>query len=533
MNIPNSKSIMLPFLQYIDDSQEYHRKNIAEALAAKPFKLTPEQKAELMPSGTPVFDYRCDWTKTHLKKAGLVEIPKHGYSRITDHGLAFLEAWNNDPEEIEDAIMKSPAKFYDYVNNRWPTEGKNDNDQISEESIEDEDDDQTLAGMDFIKEIRNLSTKIERHKDIIQNEEMTKTAFVMPFINLLGYDVSDPTEVVPEFTADFGARQGEKVDYAIFKDDEVIMIVECKKFGTDLSDTHTAQLYRYFSVTHARIAVLTDGALYRFYTDLERSNIMDTKPFLEFNLLDIQDPLANELERFTKPDFNLDTIRIAAGDLKYTKKIKQTLVAQLEAPTEEFVQFFLSSVYSGERTPAKIQQFTGIVKRALNQFLDEQMNQRSQSVMSEEEAAEGSVEVEESDEWTADKVESDDEHQTGKSKPKGLVVTFPDGTVFSSEWDSKDQTEVWVEAIRKLLEQFGVKRIMEVDLKMRRPGSKERIISTDATFRNANRRKVPSTGYQEKGITYFITHDHKAEVKKRLLDSISGVLGAGLKVEVL
>ena len=535
MNIPNYKSIMLSFLQYIDDSQEYHRKDIAEALAAKPFELTPEQKAELMPKGVPVFNDRCDWARFHLKKVGLIESPKHGYSRITDHGLAFLEAWNNDPEEIEDAIMKSPAKFYDYVNNRWPTEGKNANDQISEESIEDEDDDQTLVGMDFIEEIRNLSTKIERHKDIIQNEEMTKTAFVMPFINLLGYDVSDPTEVVPEFTADFGARQGEKVDYAIFKDDEVIMIVECKKFGTDLSDTHTAQLFRYFSVTPARIAILTDGALYWFYTDLEKSNIMDTKPFLEFNMLDIQSSLVNELERFTKPNFNLDAIRIAAGDLKYTEKIKQTFAVQLKAPTEEFVQFFLSSVYSGERTPAKIQQFTGTVKRALNQFLDEQMNQRLQSAMSEEEVTEESVEVEESDELTADKVESDNEHQTGKSNRKGLIVTFPDRTVFSSDRDSKNQTEVWVEAILKLLEQFGVKRIMEVDLKMRRPGSKERIISTDATFRDrhAGRRTVTSTEYKEKGITYFITHDHRAGVKKRLLDSISGALSAGLKVEVL
>ena len=524
MNIPNSKSIMLPFLQYINDSQEHHRQEIADALAENHFELTSEQRAELMPAGIPVFNYRCDWAKTFLKNAGLVEIPTRGYSRITDRGLAFLEAWDSNPEEIEDVIRTSPAKFCNYVNNRWPVERKNHNDQTSEKY-------EVL--MDFIEEIRNLSTKIEKHKDVIQNEEMTKTAFVMPFINLLGYDVSDPTEVVPEFTADFGARRGEKVDYAIFKDDEVIMIVECKKFGTDLSDTHTAQLYRYFSVTHARIAVLTDGALYRFYTDLERSNIMDTKPFLEFNLLDIQDSLVNELERFTKCYFNLDTIRIVAGDLKYTKKIKQTLVAQLEAPAEEFVQFFLSSVYSGERTPAKIQQFTGIVKRALNQFLDEQMNQRSQPVMSEEEAAGGSVEVEGSDELTADKVESDNEHQMGKSKRKGLSVTFPDGTVFSSDRDSRNQTEVWVKAILKLLEQFGVKRIMEADLKMRRSGSKERIVSTNPTFRDRNIAKVGSTEYKENGTTYFITHDHKAERKKGLLDSISGALGAGLEVEVL
>lgn len=128
----------------------------------------------------------------------------------------------------------------------------------------------------------------------------------MPFINLLGYDVFNPTEVVPEFTADVGTKQGEKVDYAIFKDDEVIMLIECKKYGADLSEVHTSQLYRYFSVAHARIAVLTDGVLYRFYTDLEESNIMDTKPFLEFNMLDVQPPLVSELKRFTKPAFDLN-----------------------------------------------------------------------------------------------------------------------------------------------------------------------------------------------------------------------------------
>ena len=260
--------------------------------------------------------------------------------------------------------------------------------------------------MDFIEELRNLSARITRQKDVAQTEEATKHAFVMPFINLLGYDVFNPTEVVPEFTADAGTKQGEKVDYAIFKDDEVIMLIECKKCGTDLSDAHTTQLYRYFSVVHARIAVLTDGIMYQFYTDLEESNIMDTKPFLEFNMLDIQPPLVNELKRFTKSGFDLDATLTAASDLKYTKEIKQTMIEQLEAPSEDFVRFFLSYVYSGVRTQTVVQQFTDIVKRALNQFLNEQINQRLQSAISREEVAEESVEVEESDESIEEEVES-------------------------------------------------------------------------------------------------------------------------------
>ena len=260
--------------------------------------------------------------------------------------------------------------------------------------------------MDFIEEIRNLSARITRQRDVIQTEEATKNAFVMPFINLLGYDVFNPTEVVPEFTADVGTKQGEKVDYAIFKDDEVIMLIECKKYGTDLSDAHATQLYRYFSVVHARIAVLTDGVVYQFYTDLEESNIMDTKPFLEFDMLDIQQQWVNELKRFTKSGFDLDATLTAASDLKYTKAIKQTMMEQLEAPSEDFVRFFLSYVYSGVRTQTVVQQFTDIVKRALNQFLNEQINQRLQSAISKPESEEQLVEVEESDELIEEEVES-------------------------------------------------------------------------------------------------------------------------------
>ena len=260
--------------------------------------------------------------------------------------------------------------------------------------------------MDFIEELRNLSSRIEELKEIIHTEEATKTAFVMPFINLLGYNVFNPREVVPEFTADVGTKQGEKVDYAIFKDDEVIMLIECKKCGADLTDVHTSQLYRYFSVAQARIAVLTDGVVYRFYTDLEESNIIDAKPFLEFDMLDIEPPLVNELKRFTKPAFDLDQTLTAASDLKYTKEIKQTLMAQLEAPSEDFVRFFLSYVYSGVKTQAVVQQFTDIVKRALNQFLTEQINQRLQSAITKPEVTEESVEVEESDEPIEVEVES-------------------------------------------------------------------------------------------------------------------------------
>jgi predicted type IV restriction endonuclease len=122
--------------------------------------------------------------------------------------------------------------------------------------------------MDFIDRIRELASRAPKQLPHIQTEEATKNALVMPFIGALGYNVFDPTEVTPELTADVGIKKGEKVDYAILQDGQPIMLFECKWHGAELKDGHASQLYRYFSVTHARFGVLTNGIIYRFFTDL-------------------------------------------------------------------------------------------------------------------------------------------------------------------------------------------------------------------------------------------------------------------------
>ncbi len=238
--------------------------------------------------------------------------------------------------------------------------------------------------MDLIEQLETLAKKIHKQMDVIQAEEATKMAFVMPFISALGYDVFDPTEVIPEYVADAGIKQGEKVDYAILKDEQVIMLIECKKCGIDLGDPHSSQLFRYFSVTETRVAILTNGIIYSFYTDLEEPNKMDQKPFMELDLLDIQESLVDELKRFTKPAFDLDEMLTAASDLKYTKEIKQIMAEQLETPSEDFVLFILSRVYSGVKTQAIREQFIDITKRAMLRFVNEQINKRLASALAGE-----------------------------------------------------------------------------------------------------------------------------------------------------
>jgi len=235
---------------------------------------------------------------------------------------------------------------------------------------------QVWLDMDFIDKIKELSARIPDQIDHIQTEEATKNAFVMPFIAALEYNVFDPREVLPEFTADIGAKKGEKVDYAILRDDKPAILFECKFCGADLEKEHATQLYRYFIATEAHFGVLTNGIIYHFYSDLEKPNVMDEKPFLEFNMLDIEESLVGELKKFTKTTFDLDSILTTAVELKYTKELMKLIDGELRSPSDEFVKFFASQVYSGRLTPPVREQFSELTSKAFKQVISNKINDR-------------------------------------------------------------------------------------------------------------------------------------------------------------
>ena len=278
---------------------------------------------------------------------------------------------------------------------------------------------QSLEGMDLLERVQELSNRVRKRLDRIETEEATKTALVMPFLNqVLGYNVFDPSEVVPEFTADVGTKKGEKVDYAILQDDTPVMLFECKRYGTQLDKDHASQLYRYFNVTQARFGVLTDGIIYRFFSDLEEPNKMDEKPFFELNLLDFNDGEVEELRRFTKASFDLDQILSNAKDLKYTREIKRLLTTEWSNPSEDLARYFAGQIYDGTKTKAVIDQFLRVTKKALNQFFNDRVNDRIKSALQGEpeqedlsEQAQGNSELESTEPERAGVVTTDDELQ--------------------------------------------------------------------------------------------------------------------------
>ncbi len=235
--------------------------------------------------------------------------------------------------------------------------------------------------MDLIDDIRSLASKIEKSRHLVITEEATKNAFVMPFIALLGYDVFDPTEVTPELTADVGLKRGEKIDYAIMRDQKPIILIECKCHGGQLSPENASQLYRYFSVTEARVAVLTDGIEYKFYSDLDAPNKMDSKPFLSFSILDFPEAHLPELKKFSKAAFDLDTLLSSANELKYLREIKSLLGEQLITPSEEFVKFCAVGIGVPRMTQAVRDQFTSLTRKALAGFVNDQVSDKLKTAL--------------------------------------------------------------------------------------------------------------------------------------------------------
>jgi hypothetical protein len=251
--------------------------------------------------------------------------------------------------------------------------------------------------MDLIDRLRELSARIPKLKEgsLIKTEEGTKNALVMPFINALGYNVFDPTEVTPELVADVGTKKGEKVDYAILRDGNPIMLFECKCCGVDLSKEHASQLYRYFSATSARFGVLTDGIIYRFYTDLEEPNKMDTNPFFIFDMTEVKEAAVEELKKFTKSSFDEQQIITTASELKYKSAIRNHLAALLAMPSDNLVRLLAhdSRAFNGRFTQNVIDDFRPIVRDSLRAFINEQVENRLKTALaSENQEQVGSVE---------------------------------------------------------------------------------------------------------------------------------------------
>ncbi len=293
--------------------------------------------------------------------------------------------------------------------------------------------------MGFTEDIAKLSEKVRNKVNHVVGEEATKMALIVPFLSALGYDIHDPTEVIPEYVADFATKkagQFEKVDYALAINGTIVMIVEAKACGQK-PEAHDGQLRKYFnSLIATKVAIVTNGVEYRFFTDLRHTNIMDEEQFFSFNILkyDLKD--IENLKFFHRDNFDVAAINRHAEEMVYVKGMTQLVGSLLRSPSEEFIRFLIAELgklapsYKIEK-PIKtklLNKFEPIVKKSIQSSLLELMTRSLSQEMAQtaeinNTAMTAEAENEEEEELESSQVVTTSEELAALEKIKAIAAT--------------------------------------------------------------------------------------------------------------
>jgi len=343
--------------------------------------------------------------------------------------------------------------------------------------------------MDFKEQIKQLSEHVGKNKDACATEEATKTSLILPFIEVLGFDYRNPYEVIPEYICDKRINRSEKIDYAIMKEGKLVILIECKKCKEDLTPADVGHLRKYYQMASSKFGVLTNGANYKFFTDLDKTNKMDEEPFLDINMLDLQDNQIEMLNKFQKSNFKVDSILKSAEDTKKINILRKKIFDEFTEPSKEFVKFFTRKIYSGQFNETVCEIYTELMKKSLKNFF------------TEKEMIEKVIKMLEKD---------------GRSKPSttlppsgNISVTFRDGEIINR----KNVTDTFVECIEKI----GFEKIMDL-----------KIISSGIPLISKIKEERPQRQIGE----FWISTNSSTNSKASILNKINRELDLKLKIEI-
>ncbi len=230
--------------------------------------------------------------------------------------------------------------------------------------------------MEFSQRVSDLAARSRHASKHALTEEATKTSVVLPLIQLLGFDVFNLEEVVPEFVADVGIKKGEKIDFAVNIGGKPAILIEVKPISMALGTAQYSQLYRYFGTVDARLAILTNGKEVWFFSDIDEKNKMDKKPFFVFDLQNHDERQVEDFSRFQKDIFDMEAILDAASNSKYVKSGAAYLTQQLAEPDDEFVRFIGRHLYDGTLTKAVVEQLRPMISASLDEVIRHRIQDR-------------------------------------------------------------------------------------------------------------------------------------------------------------
>ncbi len=233
----------------------------------------------------------------------------------------------------------------------------------------------------FRDKLVNHAAMCVKRKASCAGEEACKQGMVLPFIALLGYDIFDINEVNPEHPADFSDKYKNRVDYAIIKDGQPVIAIECKQ---NVEKTDRGQLKSYFNACKSvKLGILTDGLIYEFFADCDSPNMMDDEPFISFNFEEIangriDDEQIKAIFCFIKNEFDPDNVGAEAKKKVVFSSIINFLEKNLDNPSEYFVRYLLSNCegINQKITKRVLDENTEIVKSAFAGFVDKRILDR-------------------------------------------------------------------------------------------------------------------------------------------------------------
>ena len=224
--------------------------------------------------------------------------------------------------------------------------------------------------MSFNQSLTLLQQQVQRFKHQVPNKEAAKLAFVIPFLECLGYDVRDPYEVKPGFSLGTDSEAAKRVDFCVMVNNAPAFLLACENPNLPLVVSQSP-LPESFATFPCKFAILTDGIEYQFYSDLEQDGQLDDLPFFSLDLENISTTQADDLSRFQKHIFNTKEILVAVTTLKFRRDLKEALYQELVNPSEEFIFHILKSIKIGRVTQKLIEAYRPDVKECIRETLEE------------------------------------------------------------------------------------------------------------------------------------------------------------------
>lgn len=251
-------------------------------------------------------------------------------------------------------------------------------------------------------QLAELSSRIYCIKNKAKNEEATKQTMILPFLQILGYDIFNPEEVEPEVSCDISGK-GDRVDYVICRNGKHEILIECKDWRINV-DSYINQLGKYFVASEARFAILTNGIKYLFFSDHDKANIMDKSPFFSFDITSVSDDDVTVLSGFRKDSYNTMQLLSLSQDLRYRDVILSNIRREFSKPSKELVSLLTSNFYKGKLHEQIYAKFSSIIRDCLELILTEYWRGGDKEYKEEQKASEDVCEYTEDEQKVIDMV---------------------------------------------------------------------------------------------------------------------------------